>query len=190
MEEWRDIEGYEGLYMVSNMGQIKSLPRNGTKNEERILKPIINERGYCKIHLSKDDVVKTFHIARLVGLAFPEICGEYFDGAEINHLSEDKLDNRAVNLRFVTKLENNRWGTRIKRVSEQNINGKCSKPVICLTKLGEYVCEYPSINEASRITGINSTLIGKCCNKYECKNGFIYKTAGGYKWEYKEKRTA
>ena len=61
MEIWRDIEGYENLYMVSSYGRIKSLG-NGCSNasKERILKPSTNTKGYLDIHLCKNGKEKMF----------------------------------------------------------------------------------------------------------------------------------
>lgn len=187
MEEWKNIEGYEGLYQISNYGRVKSFPRNGTIIKERILRHNITASGYHKVHLSKSNVKRKLSVARLVGFAFPEICGEWFEGAQINHLNENKDDNRADNLRWVSKTDNYNWGTRIKRVTEKNINGKCSKAVECYTLDGEYIATYPSLKEAERQTGIDSTLIGRCCKGTTNKYGKRHLTAGGYKWQYKEK---
>lgn len=55
MEEWKDIEGFEGRYMISSLGRIKSMPRNGTIKEERLLKLQEDKDGYSyvRLHLGK-----------------------------------------------------------------------------------------------------------------------------------------
>lgn len=102
MEEWRDIEGYEGLYQVSNLGRVKSVDRIHTyeafgKIINRSIKGKVlkgnksgTKRDYWFVGLCKENVVNQQYIHRLVAKAFPEICGEQFEGAEINHKDENK----------------------------------------------------------------------------------------------------
>ena len=69
-EEWRDIEGYEGLYQVSNLGRVKSLNYRGCKGNISILKPRLTKKGYETINLCKDGKVKNVKIHRLVAKKF------------------------------------------------------------------------------------------------------------------------
>ena len=98
-EIWKDIEGYEGLYQISNLGRIKS-SYNG---KEKILKPFDNH-GYFRIQLYKNGVRKKETIHRLVAKAFipnPE------NKPYIDHINTIRTDNRVENLRWVTHEENN-----------------------------------------------------------------------------------
>jgi hypothetical protein len=98
IEEWKFVEGYEGLYEVSNLGQVKSYHSN------KILKPKVNPRGYLCVNFYKDKKQSTKIIHKLVALAFiPNINDKPF----IDHINRVKTDNRAVNLRWVTPQENN-----------------------------------------------------------------------------------
>ena len=116
-EEWRDIEGYEGFYQVSNLGRVKSVERIITVNrwgkkaklkiKERIRKIVSpdSNNNYCSVLLSKDNKVKNFLIHRLVAQAFienenPE---EY---NEVDHINHDVTDNAVTNLRWIDKLGN------------------------------------------------------------------------------------
>ena len=111
-EIWKDIQGYEGLYQVSNLGRVKSLGRNIKKpllksgycwQEERILKPYKNRKGYLNVRLCKDSRTKDFQIHRLVAIAFipnPE------NKPQIDHINADKTNNNVNNLRWVTCKEN------------------------------------------------------------------------------------
>lgn len=98
-EIWKDIEGYEGLYQVSNKGNIFSLYSN------KIRKVSIN-RGYRMVVLLKNGSQKVFKAARLVAKAFPEICGEWFDGCVVDHLNTKRDDDRAENIRVCTQKTN------------------------------------------------------------------------------------
>ncbi len=106
MEKWKDIEGYEGYYQVSNLGNVKSLGRyvnnpHGGKRyiRERILKPF-NKKGYLYVDLLK---IKQHRIHRLVAAAFID---NKDDSAEVNHINGIKNDNRVENLEWCTRSEN------------------------------------------------------------------------------------
>ena len=108
MEEiWKDIEGYEGLYQVSNLGNVKSLRKRIDKGkchryfDEKILKPIETNRGYLRVKLCKNRKIKKTRVHRLVAEAFikrPEL--------EVNHIDGNKKNNKAENLEWVTQKEN------------------------------------------------------------------------------------
>ena len=92
-EEWRDVVGYEGLYQVSSLGNIR---RNN------IIRKLNGDR-YYKIDLYKDTICKWYLVHRLVALAFilnPN------NNPEVDHINKNKKDNRVENLRWVTSKEN------------------------------------------------------------------------------------
>ena len=180
-EEWRPVVGYEGLYEVSNLGNVKSLERmkwNGKgyqKIPERIMKLRKNNSGYLRVFLCKEGKMKSYLVHQLVATAFLENPMGY---TEINHISEDKLDNMAKNLEWVSHKYNCSYGTRNKRVAEKNTNNpKLSKPLIAINKITGLILEFPSIIEAYRQTGIATSNICACCQgkKNSC---------GGFYWMY------
>lgn len=101
MEEiWKDILGYEGIYQVSSLGNVKSLNYNKT-GQERLLVQEVGHHGYRRVVLfnkQKGIKHKRYFVHRLVVWAFPEICGEWFEGAVVNHKNEITSDNSAENL--------------------------------------------------------------------------------------------
>jgi hypothetical protein len=116
LEEWRDIEGYEGLYQVSNLGRVKS--------KRCILKPIEHYSGYQKYHLYKDRKMynKTAH--RLVASAFLTPKNHKKD---VNHRDGNKKNNFYLNLEYVTKAENSEHAYLIGLHSQQGERNGRSK---------------------------------------------------------------
>ena len=92
-EIWKEIEGYEGKYLVSSFGRVKSMP-NKVWNSERILKPL--KQTYSTIDLCKDAKVKKLTIHRIVAKTF---IPNNENKPDVNHINGDKHDNRLENLR-------------------------------------------------------------------------------------------
>lgn len=185
MEEWRDIPGFEGYYQASNLGRVKSVFRPVYTLRQRlyvyhshILQPKYDKYGYLVVNLSVDNVVKTRKVHRLVWLTFN---GPVPSGKVINHINEDKTDNRLENLNLLSVKENNCWGTRIQRVSERQINGKKSKRVSQFSLDGSFIKKFPSTHEVERELGYKQSNIWACCSGK-------YKQAYGYIWKYDEEK--
>ena len=103
-EIWKPVVGYEGFYEVSNKGNVASLIFKG-KQRRKKMKLTFHHCGYVYSHLFNGKI-KNIFVHRLVAMAFPEICGEWFEGATVDHLNGIKTDNRAVNLKVCTLKEN------------------------------------------------------------------------------------
>ena len=177
IEIWRDVPNYEGIYQVSNLGQVKSLERfrkgkNGclVTVKEGILKPLITRNGYYNVILRKNSIGKNYLVHRLVWIAFN---GSIPEGYEINHLDERPANNALSNLSLVTHKENINFGTGIERRAK-----KCSKVVLQFDLNDNLVKEYPSIRQVYKENGFSQGHICDCCN------GKL-KTAYGFKWKYK-----
>ncbi len=161
-------------YKVSDSGEIFS---NYRKKGWIKRKTQINKKGYESISFGS----KQGHCGKLVHrVVWEAFNGLIPDNLTINHKNEIKTDNRLSNLELLSNKDNHNYGTRNERVRIILTNGKCSKPVI--QYLNEKIInEYPSAREAMRQTNINSGSITSCCN-----HKYGYKTAGGYKWEFKK----
>lgn len=187
-EEWRDIEGYEGKYQVSNEGRVRSLNYNHT-GQVKVMKAGKLNTGYLLVCLWKDGKMKSHLIHRLVWEAFR---GTIPSGLQINHLDERKDNNCLENLEVCTCRENNNYGTHNERMAKalkKVMIGKFvnrqdqSKPIHQIDRLtGEVINTYPSCMEAERQTGINNRSIAKCC-----KGNPQHSHAGGFKWRYVSK---
>lgn len=188
MEEiWKDIKGYEGIYQISNLGRIKTLAKtvrkwDGTaRRSEQILKPILQKSGYCHIGLWRNGKRKQSRVHRLVAAAF---CtnSDPDNKTQVNHLNENKQDNRAENLEWATPRENTLYGNCIeKRTANRNEHAANKRIKVacfdiktnCLVKL------FSSIALASQWCGVheNDGHITQCCKGKQ-------KTAYGYRWQY------
>ena len=106
MEEeiWKDIEGFEGLYQVSNLGRVKSLVRP-YRRTEKILTPTDNGQGYLIVGLRIPGSVKGMLVHRLVMQAFGPIDNK--DEMSVNHKDFNTHNNKLENLEWCTHLENN-----------------------------------------------------------------------------------
>lgn len=171
------IPGYEGLYMVSNLGRVKSLNYNHT-GKERLLILRTADNGYLKVDLHKNGIQKRFSVHRLVAMAFipnPD------NLPCVNHKDEDKTNNCVENLEWCTRKYNANYGTAKQRWGE-----KLSK------KVAQYAPDFPcelikvwnSETEAARELRKQGVKINKC-NISDVLNG-RQKTAGGFGWGYWE----
>jgi hypothetical protein len=103
-EIWKDIPGYEGIYQVSNLGNVKSLGNDRTR-KEKILKPVINGIGYFNVRLCKNGIPKTITVHKLVAITFlNNISFSRF--IVVDHINNNPLDNRFENLQIITNREN------------------------------------------------------------------------------------
>lgn len=183
--EWRNITGYEGLYRISNYGEVYSI------RSKKTLVPEILDKGYLRIGLSKNGERTRFLIHRLVMYAFDEF--KPYPEWEVNHKDMDTSNNRYDNLEWTTPLENrvhaeennpNRYDKS--RINCSEVGKKygyigieaSKKPILrCDKHTGEILEEYESARQAS-LQGYNYKNISQVCKGDK-------KTHKGYKWRFK-----
>ena len=175
METWKNIKGYEGLYQVSTMGRVKSLERTIIKKDgrkqtvkERILNPGIDRGGYLLVTLCAGGKRKTLKVHRLVCEAFHDNPNNKSD---VNHINENKTDNRACNLEWSTRRENLNHGTHNERMVKT-----LSKPVGQYTLDGELIKVWVSAREAQKQAGFSYKHISNVATgKHKTHKGFVWK---------------
>ena len=190
MEEvWKDIEGYEGLYQVSNFGNVRSLNwRNTGKAKNLFLKE--HKRGYYHVELKNDEGRKAFLVHRLVASAFIENPNNY---PNINHKDENKRNNSVENLEWCTCSYNVRYSLKL-HPERHAYNGghrkgcrykgkNSGKKIVQLTLDGTLVKEWISSRTIFIETGMSDWSISECCRGKRHK---VY----GYIWQYADEYIA
>ena len=180
MEIWRDIEGYEGIYQISNLGRIKSLPKlcGCSSRQEKILKSLKHRDGYLQVVLCKNKKRKNFKVHRLVAQAFilnPN------NKPYINHIDCNRQNNCVDNLEWCTQKENMQYASQLGRMdgTKGKTNNDKKIPLIAINLVTGEETYFDSQHEAARqlnlhSQSINGVLKGKC------------KRAGNYTFKYIE----
>lgn len=203
MEEiWKDIEGYEGLYQVSNQGRVKSLERDyvagngGIRHiEEHYLQQTKTQKGYLRVTLLKNGARSSKQVHRLVAETFipnPE------NKPQVDHIDGNKQSNVVSNLRFATNRENSNnpntvyknhhphteaWKQKMSTKMKGKISRNCIeaaqklhyKKVEQYNKSGCLIKTYNSLTEASTSCGVTISAITNSIKR----NG----TCCGYYWK-------
>lgn len=162
-----------GLYQVSNLGNVRSLNYNKAKKIQHLKKVVINKRGYLAVGLSKNGIFKIKTAHRLVAETFISNPNNL---PQVNHIDENKLNNSVTNLEWCTNKYNINYGTRKERISE-----KKGRKIIQLDKDDNIIKVWNGTCQASKELKINEGNIWEACNNKR-------KTAGKYKWKYKEEK--
>jgi len=176
-EIFKDINGYEGLYQISNLGKVKSLHRirkgKGGSNcpvRERICKTKLQNGGYEQATLIKNSEPKTLYVHRLVAEAF---IPNPHSKAQVNHIDGNKLNNNSDNLEWVNQSEN-----------ELHARNKGLKRRDCFGDK-RYVLGKPKLNitTANEIRSMKSLSTNELAEKYNVSRHTIKKIINNERWK-------
>ena len=176
MEIYKDIIGYEGLYQISNEGNVKSLIKR--YGFEKVLKAGITKAGYKTVTLCKNKKRESLQIHRIVAEHFllkTDLC--------VNHKDCNKLNNNVNNLEWVSYKENTNHARKngLLKHNTKKIAEEKRKVVLQIDPItNRLIAKYNSAHEAAKITKTNRGNICSCCRG----NG---KIVNKYKWEYEIK---
>lgn len=180
LEVWKDINGFEGKYQVSDLGNVKSLNRQTLRKDGKIvsfkecnLKYRFHYNGYASVCINK----KNYLVHRLVANAF--INKNSDKNLDVNHIDCNKSNNHYENLEWVTKSENIQHAIQNKRFNR--VYGKehwLSKKIVQKSKEGKFLKVWDSFSDVKRELKLDIKSLNYCCNNK------IYKSVGGFKWEY------
>ena len=150
-EIWKDIEGYEGLYQVSNLGRVKRMRfinKNTNIEKERIKSQKIRKDGYLEVALYKNGKGKYIQVHRLVAKSFIPNPKKL---PQVNHIDGIKTNNIVENLEWVSISDNAIHSSRVLRNNVRKINQYDLK--------GRYLATYSSITIAGEINNIRESSI-------------------------------
>ena len=182
MEIWKDIDGFEGRYQISNLGNVMSL-NYMNKGYADLLTPKINCKGYVWVDLWKHGKGKPMLVHRLVAKAFLDNPYRY---PFVNHKDENPLNNHVDNLEWCTAQYNCLYSLNLhpeRRFVNKGVRRKHEpyklknriRQLDCLS--GKIIREYDNISQVKYALGKNEYSIRECCYGNR-------KTAYGYKWEF------
>lgn len=168
MPNWKPINGYEGLYEVSDEGEVMSLKYYGG-SRRHLMKFTPDKDGYLQVGLYKDKKCKKRKVHRLVAEAYLPNPNNYDC---INHKNENKTDNRAENIEWCSKAYNNAYGERVKTIPQ-----KKKRPIVQKTLAGEPIKVWESASDAGRTKEYTQSGISLCLTGRN-------KTYKGFLWQY------
>jgi len=164
-EEWKDVNGYEGLYKISNYGRLISLHYYPYISLHH---PIISTSGYYRVTMSRNCIHRYMTIHKLVADAF---IPNNLNLSCVNHKDENKLNNNVNNLEWCNHYYNNHYGTRSERHAK-SISKKIYKIDI---KSNKVISVYDSVKEAGNKNNINASNLSFAAVNNVIRGGFIWK---------------
>jgi hypothetical protein len=180
-EIWKDVPEYEGIYQVSNLGNVRSLNYNNNKKTKEICKKK-HKTGYLNVVLCKNSEKKNKGVHRLVALAFIPNPNNY---PCVNHIDTNKANNNVENLEWCTHSQNTQHAIKHGRHNPRFMLGrtgaknKLSKKIVQYDLQGNVVNRWDCISDAARFYGLRSGNINNCLRgRNKTYKGYIWKYAG------------
>lgn len=171
-ETWKDIQNYEGLYQVSNLGNVKNY-------KGLIMKQKPSKDGYVRILLCKNGKYKSFYVHILVAKAFIDNPN---NKSEVNHIDGNKANNTSSNLEWVSRLENHFHAVKMNLKPACPTIGKfgsehpTSKAIYQYSKEGVFIKKWDCRGDAASYYGCTPNSITRCISGFR-------KTCKGYIWK-------
>ena len=182
-EEWRDVVGYEGYYMVSNLGRVCSLARlvkNRYSTKFTTQRILAQTKRKCQgnytlleVKLCKDNVAKTITAHKIIATAFLPNPNNL---TEIDHIDTNPQNNIVSNLRWVSRKENCNNPLTLLHIGQSKKGNKSSSKPIVQMRNDRVVKIFKSATEAGRYGYCRPCIINCCKNRRD--------TFKGYKWMY------
>ena len=183
-EIWKDAVGFEDTLQVSNLGRIRRKAFNHTIfngvnsfRKAHIVKPQLRKGGYYHITIHCKGKVRLMLVHRLVAMAF---IPNPHNLPQVNHKDENPSNNCVDNLEWCDQKYNSNYGTNGQRISAKLTNGLRGKVVEQYDRKGNFIKEFPSVAEVSRLLGLTTSSVARCCNGSK-----KYSIVGGCQWKYK-----
>lgn len=181
-EVWKDIQGFEGLYKISNYGRVKSLCRaipfinkNGIKSQinfkEKIKSQSDNGHGYCKVELCKNSKNTNKYVHILVAKAF---IPNPLNLPSINHKDENKQNNYVANLEWCTQLYNNMYGTAKERMKKTRLENGSNRAIDMYDMNGNLIKHYETAYHMERDGLSRRGVYNVCCGRAKSYKGCIF----------------
>lgn len=165
IEIWKDIEGYEGLYPVSNMGRIRSLdrikPNSGGQIAKGKIKSIVdNGNGYKIVNLYKGGTSRMKYVHRLVAEAFLANTHNY---PQINHKDENKNNNKLTNLEWCSSEYNCNYGNHAQKARLSHIVENRNREIDMYDFCGNLIKTFLCSNDVCKEIGIERRQLYQIC---------------------------
>lgn len=161
-EIWKNILGFEGVYLISNFGRVKRILQKSGTQSNRILKDYDNGKGYRYITLRKDNTPSNHYVHILVAIAFLE---NPLNKSSVNHINGIKSDNVITNLEWVTNKENMIHASKMNllRKGENNVLSKINNEDVL--KIRSLKNSGKALNKIGMMFGISASHVHRIMHK-------------------------